>query len=132
MKTDLWADEYKKNVVQNTPIGKSLIKLNSDNNEGLRLKINIMQHIKNKDPLTDYPKLLALQKKNKAPVLQKSKRACSYATDNYGPVFGDYIGKVTMKSLNDDLLKANYYSVLCDRSTDKSVTKLEAIQGCHF
>ena len=91
-----------------------------------------MQHIKNKDPLTDYPKLLALQKKNKAPVLQKCKRACSYATDNYGPVFGDYIGKVTMKSLNDDLLKANYYSVLCDRSTDKSVTKLEGIQGCHF
>ena len=55
--------------------------------------------IKNKDPFTKYPKLLALQKKNKAPVLQKSKQAHSYVTDDYGAVFGNYIGKVTMNSL---------------------------------
>ena len=37
-------------------------------------------------------------------------------------------GKVTVKSLKDDLLKANYYSVLCDGSTDNDVTEQEAIQ----
>ena len=78
-----------------------------------------MYHIiKNEDPFTYYPILLALQKKNKAPMLQKSAEVCSYTTDNYGAVFGDYIRKVTMKSLRYDFLKVNCYSVLCDGSTD--------------
>ena len=58
---------------------------------------------KNKDPFTDYPK---------APILQKSKEARSYATDNYYAVFGDYVGKVTMHSLMNDLLKANNYIII--------------------
>ena len=32
-----------------------------------------------------------------------------------------------MNSLKDDLLKTNNYSVLCDGSTDKSVTEQEVI-----
>ena len=51
-------------------------------------------------------------------MLQKSAEVCSYTTDDYGAVFGDYIGKVTVKSLMYDFLKVNCYSVLCDGSTD--------------
>ena len=60
-------------------------------------------------------------------MLQKSIQACSYITDNYGAVIEDYIGKVTMNSLKDDLLKVNYYYLLCYGSTDKSVTEQEVI-----
>lgn len=59
-------------------------------------------------------------------MLQKSIQACSYITDNYGAVIEDYIGKVTMNSLKDDLLKVNYY-LFCYRSTDESVTEQEVI-----
>lgn len=59
-------------------------------------------------------------------MLQKSIQACIYITDNYGAVIEDYIGKVTMNSLKDDLLKVNYY-LFCYRSTDKSVTEQEVI-----
>ena len=58
-------------------------------------------------------------------MLQKSIQACSYITDNYSAVIEDYIGKVTMNSLKDDLLKVNY--LFCYRSTDKSVTEQEVI-----
>ena len=86
-----------------------------------------MYHIiKNEDPFTDYPKLLNLQKINKVPILQRGKQARSYATDDYGAIFGDFIGKVTMDSLKKDLAKA-HYSLLCDGSTDKSVIEQEAI-----
>ena len=60
-------------------------------------------------------------------MLQKSIQACSYITDKYGAVIEDYIGKVTMNSLKDDLLKVNYYYLLCYGSTDKSVTEQEVI-----
>ena len=103
---------------------KSSLKLNIEEKEGLRLTINIIYHIKNKDPFTKYPKLLTLQKKNKAIALQKSKQACSYATDDYG---ADFIWKVAMNFLKDDLLKTSYYFMVCDRSTDNSIIEQETI-----
>ena len=128
MKKGLGADAYKRQVVQKTAIGQSFAKISNEDREGLRVKVNTMYHIiKNEDPFTDYPKLLNLQKINKVPILQQGKQARSYATDDYGTIFGDFIGKVTMNSLKKDLAKAHYYSVLCDGSTDKSVIEQEAI-----
>ena len=128
MKKGLGADAYKRQVVQKTAIGQSFAKISNEDREGLRVKVNTMYHIiKNEDPFTDYPKLLNLQKINKVPILQQGKQARSYATDDYGAIFGDFIGKVTMDSLKKDLAKAHYYSVLCDGSTDKSVIEQEAI-----
>ena len=127
MKKDLGADAYKRQVVQKTAIGQSFAKISNEDREGLRVKVNAMCHIiKNKDPFTDYPKLLTLQKINKVPILQQGKQARSYATDDYSAIFGDFIGKVTMDSLKKDLAKA-HYSVLCDGSTDKSAIEQEAI-----
>ena len=100
MKKDLGADAYKRQVVQKTPIGQSFTKISNEDREGLRVKVNTMYHIiKNEDPFTDYPKLLTLQKINRVPILQQGKQARIYATDDYGTIFGDFIGKVTMDSL---------------------------------
>ena len=128
MKKGPGADTYKRQVVQKTAIGQSFAKISNEDREGLRVKVNTMYHIiKNEDPFTDYPKLLNLQKINKVPILQQGKQARSYATDDYGAIFDDFIGKVTMDSLKKDLTKAHYYSVLCDGSTDKSVIEQKAI-----
>ena len=128
MKKGLGADAYKRQVVQKTAIGQNFAKISNEDREGLRVKVNTMYHIiKNENPFTDYPKLLNLQKINKVLILQQGKQARSYATDDYGAIFGDFIGKVTMGSLKKDLTKAHYYSVLCDGSTDKSVIEQEAI-----
>ena len=127
MKKGPGADTYKRQV-QKTAIGQSFAKISNEDREGLRVKVNTMYHIiKNEDPFTDYPKLLNLQKINKVPILQQGKQARSYATDDYGAIFDDFIGKVTMDSLKKDLTKAHYYSVLCDGSTDKSVIEQKAI-----
>ena len=128
MKKGLGADAYKRQAVQKTAIGQSFAKISNEDKEGVRVKVNAMYHIiKNGDPFTDYPKLLNLQKINKVPILQQGKQARIYATDDYGAIFGDFIGKVTMDFLKKDLAKAHYYSVLCDGSTDKSVIEQEAI-----
>ena len=44
-KSNLGAEGYRNNVVQNTWIGKSLLKFNSEDTEGVRLKITIIHHI---------------------------------------------------------------------------------------
>ena len=128
MKKGLGADAYKRQIVQKTAIGQSFAKISNEDREGLRVKVNTMYHIiKNEDPFTDYPKLLNLQKINKVLILQQGKQARSYATDDYGAIFDDFIRKVTMDSLKKDLTKAHYYSVLCNGSTDKSAIEQEAI-----
>ena len=59
-------------------VGFSLICLeglgNSEDKLWPRLTINTMYHIKTEDPITDYVILLALEKKNRTPALQKSKQ----------------------------------------------------------
>ena len=63
--------------------------------------MNTVYHvIKNKDLYTDYPKLQKLQTKNGVPLLLKSKTQASYATNDAGAKFGDFIGHY-----NVDLLK---------------------------
>ena len=127
-RSELGADAYKESVIQNSAIGRSLSKLRESDREGLRVKINTIYHlIKNERPYSDYPKLLELQTKNMVPELQKRKVFLSYATDDAGALFGDYIGKSMMQTLKDDISKINYYSVLTDGSTDSSVTEQEAI-----
>ena len=85
--------------------------------------MNTVYHvIKNEDPYTDYPKLLKLKTKNRVPQLLKSKTQASYATDDAGAIFGDFIGRYNVDLLKKHLDKINYFSVLTDGSTDASVT----------
>ena len=66
--------------------------LSNEDREGLGIKMNTVYHvIKNEDPYTDYPKLLKLQPKNGVPQLLKIKTQASYATDDAGAIFGDFI-----------------------------------------
>ena len=63
MKKGLGAEAYKRQVIQKTAIGHSFAQISNEDRERLREKVNTMYHIiKNKDPFTDYPKLLNLQK----------------------------------------------------------------------
>ena len=56
--------------------------------------------IKNRDLYTNYHKLLKLQTKNGVSQLLKSKTQASYATDDTGAIFSNFIG-----CYNVDLLK---------------------------
>ena len=111
-----------------SPIAKCFLKLSTQDRAGLKVKINTVYHIiKNERPYTDYPKLLELQSKNHVPELLNAKTKKSYATDDTGALFGDFIGKFTLERLKKDLSKVHYYSVLTDGSTDSSVTEQEAM-----
>ena len=80
-----------------------------------------------KDLFTDYPKLLELQKKNCVPEVLDNQIFRRYATDDAGALFGDYIREVTVESFRKDFVKATYYSVLTDGSTNASIIEEEAI-----
>ena len=95
--------------------------------KGFALKWTLYHVIKNKDPYTDYPKLLKLQTKNIVLQLLKSKTQSSYATDDIGAIFGNFIGHCNVDLLKKDLDKINYFSVLTDGSTDASITEQEAM-----
>ena len=127
-KSLLGAEAYQENVVMNSSIAKSFLSLSNEDREGLRIKMNTVYHvIKNKDSYTDYSKLLKLQTKNGVPQLLKSKSQASYATDDAGAIFGDFIGRYHVDLLKKDLDKINYSFVLTDGSTDASVTEQEAM-----
>ena len=127
--SELGADVYRESVIANSAIAKSFLpKLSPKDRTDLRIKVNTVYHlIKNERPSTDYPKLLELQKKICVPELLDNQISCSYATDDAGVLFGDYIGEVTVDSFKKDFAKATYYSVLTDGSTNASVIEQEAI-----
>ena len=102
--------------------------LSNEDREGLRVKMNTVYHvIKNEDPYTHYPKPLKLQTKNGVSQLLKSKTQASYATNDAGAIFGDFIGRYNIDLLKKHLDKINYFSVLIDGSTDARVTGQEAM-----
>ena len=78
--------------------------------------------MKKERPLTDYPDILNLQTKNGI-----SKLAVSYSTPDACAYFADHIGKVMREALKKLIFKANYFSVLSNRSTDSAVTEQETI-----
>ena len=123
------AEAYHKNIVMNSSIAKSFfLSLSNEDWEVLCIKMNTVYHvIKNKDLYTDYPKLLKLQTKNGVPQLLKSKTQASYATDDAGAIFVNFIGRYNVDLLKKDLDKINYFSILTDGSTDASITEQEAM-----
>ncbi|CAB4039655.1 Hypothetical predicted protein [Paramuricea clavata] len=72
--------------------------------ESLRVKFNSAYYLtKHEKPFTDFPELFAAAK------------------------FVNVIGQITRESLNADLAKACYYSILNDGSTDVSTTEQELV-----
>ena len=95
--------------------------------KGFALKWTLYYVIKNEDLYTDYPKLLKLQTKNGVSQLLKSQTQASYATNDAGTIFGDFIDRYNVNLLKKDWDKINYFSVLTDGSTDGSFSQQEAM-----
>ena len=76
---------------------------------------------KNEKTSSDFPELLDLQELNCLDV-QKG-----YRTDRAAAVFVDFIAESMKLPLKECLMKAKYYSILQDASTDTSVSEQELI-----
>ena len=110
-------------VVDETPIGRNFKNMCTKDRESLRVKLNSAYYLaKHKKPFTDFPELLKLQSKNKVMYIGES-----YTTDRAAAKFVNVIGQITRESLNADLAKARYYSILNDGSTDVSTTEQELV-----
>ena len=118
------AEVYSQSVLETTPIGCSLRKLQEKDKASLEVKFNIAYYLaKRERPFTDYPHLITLEKKN-------HDIGNSYITNRACAVFTDYIGKVTKESFAKDFANARYYSVLSDGSTDSAVIEQEVYSIC--
>ena len=85
--------------------------------EVLRMRFNTVYYLaKNEKPFSDYPDLLALQEKNGVD------KQSGYRTPQAAASFIDFIAEQCKT-----LVKARYYSILTDGSTDTSVTEQELI-----
>ena len=122
-RSKMGAEVYSQSVLETTPIGCSLRKLQEKDKASLEVKFNIAYYLaKRERPFTDYPHLITLEKKNHVKNIGNS-----YITDRACAVFTDYIGKVTKESFAEDFANARYYSVLSDGSTDSAVIEQEVV-----
>ena len=86
----------------------------------LNVKFNCAYYLaKHERPYSAYPILLSLHEKNRVKV------GTSYLNDSAATDFTFHIGEVTHESLQKDLAKANFYSVLNDGSTNRGVIEQE-------
>jgi hypothetical protein len=122
-KTKMGIEVYMNHVVDQTPIGRNFKNMCTKDRESLRVKFNSAYNLaKHEKPFTDFPELLKLQSKNKVMYIGES-----YTTDRAATKFVNVIGEITRESLNADLAKARYYSILNDGSTDMSTTEQELV-----
>ena len=85
-------------------------------------KINTAYYLsKSERPYSDFEELLQLQEKNGAKYYQ------SFRNDRCAANLVDTCGQVIKNPIVEDLLRAKYYSVLMDGSTDSGVTEQELI-----
>ena len=88
------AEVYSQSVLETTPIGCSLRKLQEKDKASLEVKFNIAYYlVKCERPFTYYPHLITLEKKNHLKNIGNSS-----VTNLACAVFTDYIGKVTKES----------------------------------
>ena len=81
-------------VIMNSQIAKSFLRLNPADKNSLQVKFNTTYIIKKERPFTDYPDLLKLQAKNGI-----ENFGSSYGNADASAYFGDYIGKVLREDL---------------------------------
>ena len=90
-------------VVMNSQIAKSFLRLNPADKNLLRVKFNTTYYvIKKERPFTDYPDLLQLQAKNGI-----ENFGSSYGNTDASAYFGDYIGKVLREELKNLISTSN-------------------------
>ena len=122
MKKHLGSERYTQNVMKNTPIGKSITRMEEHSKEVLKMRFNTAYYLAKKEkPFSDYPDLLVLQEKNGI------EKHSGYRTPRAAADFIDFIAEEFKSPLKEILVKARYYSILTDGSTDTSVTEQELI-----
>ena len=120
---ELGAKNFVQHVVEETPIGRGIARMNEKDKESLSIRFDSAYYLgKRERPFTDYPALLDLQEKNG--VLKFNE---SYRTDRAAAIFSDFIGESLKIPVVDALIEANYYALLSDGSTDKAVIEEEVI-----
>ena len=98
------AEVYSQAVIETSPIGRAVRKLQGKDKASLEVKFNIAYYLaKRERPFTDYPHLTTLEKKNHVKHIGNS-----YVTDRAAAVFTDYIGIVTKESFAEDFANARY------------------------
>ncbi|XP_028408661.1 zinc finger protein 862-like [Dendronephthya gigantea] len=124
-KSKMGIEAYMNRVVDETPIGQNFknMCMSVKDRESLRIKFNSAYYLaKQERPFSDFSELLKLQSKNNILNIGES-----YTTDRAAAQFVNVIGEVTRESLEADLAKARYYSILSDGSTDVSTTEQELV-----
>ena len=122
LKKELGPKEYVENIRQNTAIGKSITRMHKKTRKLMKNYFSTAYYLaKNEKPFRDFPELLDLQELNGLDV-QKG-----YRTDRAAAVFVDFIAESMKLPLKEYLMKAKYYSILQDGSTDLSVSEQELI-----
>ena len=124
LKKELGLKEYVENICRNTVIGKSITRMHEKTRKVIKNHFSTAYYLsKNEKPFSDFPKLLDLQELNGLDV-QKG-----YRTDRAAAVFVDFIAESMKLPLKKCLIKvkAKYYSILQDGSTDTSVIEQELI-----
>ena len=124
LKKELGPKEYVENIRQNTAIGKSITRMHKKTRKLRKNYFSTAYYLaKNEKPFSDFPELLDLQELNGLDV-QKG-----YRTDRAAAVFVDFIAESMKLPLKKCLIKvkAKYYSILQDGSTDTSVIEQELI-----
>ena len=100
---------YSQKVVENSPIGRSVRKMQDKDRESLHVKFNDAYYLaKQERPYSAYTQLLILNKKNNIQNLGKA-----YANDRAVATF--------------NFANARHYSVLSDGSTDSAVIEQELV-----
>ena len=121
-KSKLGKEAYKQLVVKKTSIGQSLKCMCNSDCKSLNVKFNCAYYLaKHERPHSDYSILLSLHKKNRVKV------GTSYLNNQAATNFTYHIAEVTHESLQKDVAKANFYSVLNNGSTDSGVIEQELI-----
>ena len=121
-KQSMGASSFGDKIIKSSPIGHGLTKMATRNKKVLENCFNSAYYLAKKErPYSDFPDLIELHKKNGV------KYHGSYQNEQAAANFVDNCGEVLKESFVEDLLRANYYSILMDGSTDSSVIEQELI-----
>ena len=126
LKKELGPKEYVENIRENTVIiGKSITRMHKKTRKVMKNHFSTAYYLaKNEKPFSDFPKLLDMQELNGLDVRK------GYRTDRAAAIFIDFIAELMKRK--ESLMKAKYYSILQDGSTDTSMSEQELILVLFF
>ena len=114
--------QQKKADVQQSQMGKVLLKMNEKTMDSLKFLFNSAYAVAKKEkPLAEYERLVEVQSKNGLLL------GDNYLSSNAAKCFITSISDTIKQDFVNDMLKAPYVCILTDGSTDSSVIEQEVI-----